>query len=112
MGTELGDVAARVRYVGSSEHKSYRSPAGAPRPRRDATKCDPALHGDFRQLTSWLREAILAERVGSPWEGRFPRYVWTNEAGSWYEARLVNREQGTYKGYEIRPEELPEELQP
>lgn len=109
-GTELGELAARVRDVGSSEHKSYASPAGAPQPRRDATKCDPAQHGDFRQLSTWLQDAVRAGRVGSPWEGHFPRYVWTSQGGTWYEGRLVNREQGTYKGYAVRLDEVPEEL--
>lgn len=46
------------------------------RPRADATKCDPALHGDFARLTAWLRRAVADGRVGAPWEGDFPRYVW------------------------------------
>lgn len=109
-GTNLEALASSASYVGSSEHKTYTSRAGAPRPRRDATKCDPMLHGDFDQLTTWLRTAIAAGHVGAPWESEFPRYVWTKQGGTWYEARLVNREQGTYKGYEIVADEVPDEL--
>ena len=58
----------------------------------------------------WLREGILAGAVGAPWEGDFPRYVWCEKDGVWYEGRLVNREQGTYKGYELKPSELPRGL--
>lgn len=104
-------LASRVRYVGSAEHKTYPSPAGkAPRLRADATKCDPKLHGDFEALTEWLREGVTKGQVAAPWEGDFPRYVWVSRDGSWYEARLVNREQGTYKGWEIPEDELPEGL--
>lgn len=94
------------------EHKTYPSAAGAPHPRKDATKCDPVLHGDFVRLTRWLRGAVRNGHVGSPWEGAFPRYAWSSHGGSWYEARLVNREQGAYKGYEIQPDQLPEQLRP
>lgn len=107
---DLTLLATRVQYIGSAEHKTYPSPAGRPRPRADATKCDPSVHGDFVQLTAWLRDAIAQGRVGAPWEGDFPRYVWTMQGGTWYEGRLVNSGQGTYKGYEIRPAELPDGL--
>lgn len=99
-----------MRYVGSAEHKTYPSQAGRPQPRADATKCDPALHGDFEELTRWLSEAVAKGQVAGPWEGDFPRYVWANHDATWYEARLVNREQGTYKGWEARVDELPEGL--
>lgn len=93
--------------MGSAEHKDYLSPAGPPRLRADATKCDPELHGDFELLTAWLREAILAGNVGAPWEGDFPRYAWALRGGSWFEARLVNLESGEYKGYQILDSERP-----
>lgn len=98
---DLGAVAERVSYEGSAEHKTFPSSSG--RPRADATKCDPDLHGDFETLTGWLRRAVARGRVGAPWEGGFPRYVWVLEGGRHYTARLVNREVGTYKGWEIDP---------
>ena len=107
---DLAVLGQRVRYVGSAEHKTYPSPSGTPRPRADATKCDPQLHGNFEVLTTWLCEAIQAGRVGAPWEGDFPRYAWGEHGGVWYEARLVNQEQGTYKGYAIRDDERPSGL--
>ncbi|MGH9130544.1 MAG: hypothetical protein ACRDWV_02480 [Acidimicrobiales bacterium] len=67
-------LANEARYVGSAEHKDYPSPAGLPRLRVDATKCDPRLHGDFEMLTGWLQAAIRVGNVGAPWEGDFPRY--------------------------------------
>jgi hypothetical protein len=67
---DLAGLAARTSYVGSPEHKTFPSFAGPPRPRADATKCDPGL-GDAAELTSWLRLAIAVGNVGEPWEGDF-----------------------------------------
>jgi hypothetical protein len=58
-------------------------------------------------LTQWLREGILHEQVGAPWEGDFPRYVWVNNEKGCFEARLTNREAGYYKGYPLKPDEVP-----
>lgn len=105
-GVNLGDLARRVSYVGSAEHKTYPSFAGQPRPRSDATKCDPSFR-DQDQLTRWLREALRAGHVGSPWLGDFPRYVWHRHGNALYEAMLVNQELGEYKGYELAQTEWP-----
>lgn len=48
--------------------------------------------------------------VGAPWEGDFPRYVWRREGDVVYEARLINREIGEYKGYPLQRDEWPEGL--
>lgn len=106
------DVVSRAGYVGSAEHKDYPSPAGPPRLRADATKCDPALHDkeSFDSLTALLRTAMSNQAVGGPVEGQFPRYVWVHHDNHWYEARLTNRENGDYKGYEIRSNQVPRGL--
>jgi hypothetical protein len=98
-----------VTYVGSAEHKDYPSSAGPPRLRADAMKCDATLHEreSFATLTRQLRDAMRAGRVGGPMEGAFPRYVWVSIDERWFEARLVNRESGDYKGYEVHRDELP-----
>ncbi|MGH3871921.1 MAG: hypothetical protein ACRDSR_10480 [Pseudonocardiaceae bacterium] len=95
-----------MTYVGSGEHKTYPSFAGPPHPRADASKCDPRL-ADQDELTRWLRQAIRCGRTGGLWEGDFPRYVWHRVGQVWYEARLVNRELGQYKGYPLSPDERP-----
>jgi hypothetical protein len=78
--------------------------------RADATKCDPAL-SDPAELTEWLREAIRNGYVGGVWEeGQFPRYVWCRKGEVVYQARAVNAELGTYKGWQIGPDEVPEDL--
>jgi hypothetical protein len=110
-GTDLAGIASRARYVGSPEHKSYPSFAGPPRLRiADATKCDPKFV-DPTPLTERLRESIRAGRFGAPWQGDFPKYVWSvEEDGVCYEGRLVNRENGEYKGYALTVEQRPEGL--
>lgn len=102
-------MATLAAYVGSPEHKTYPSFAGPAQPRADASKCDPKL-ADPEELTVWLREAIEAGTVGAPWEGTFPRYVWSRRGDVVYEGRLVNQELGQYKGYPLEVEQWPEEL--
>ncbi|MEV6985216.1 hypothetical protein AB0M95_28690 [Sphaerisporangium sp. NPDC051017] len=105
----LEELALRVSYVGSGEHKSYPSFAGRPKLRADAGKCDPKF-GDPAEITEWLRSTIACGNVGAPWEGEFPRYAWHRLDNVIYEARLVNQELGQYKGYPLDRDEWPEGL--
>ncbi len=109
-GVDLQEIARIVRYVGSPEHKTFPSFAGQPRPRADATICDPSLSQDPGTLTRHLRRAVLAGQTGAPWEGNFPRYIWCRIENEIYEARLINRETGQYKGYRLERGECPAEL--
>lgn len=106
-GVDLAELATTVTYVGSPEHKAYPSFAGAPRPRADATLCDPAFK-DPKPLTTWLADGIRAGQIGAPWEKDYPRYVWLRVDGECYEARLVNAVQGQYKGYALSAEQTPD----
>ncbi len=105
IGVDIDVLATRVRYVGSVEHKRYPSFAGQPRPRADATLCDPSFT-DPAMLTDWLAEGIRSGHVGAPLEGEFPRYIWVHRDDIWYEARLTNAELGEYKGYGLDPSEI------
>lgn len=106
----LAACAERVRYDGSPEHKSYPSFAGAPRLRSDATRCPQHLK-DQTSLTLWLQDSIRRGLVSDdPADGEFPRYVWVHREDTWFEARLINRDQGTYKGYPLLDDEVPLEL--
>lgn len=107
-GVDLSEIARRVRYVGSVEHKRYPSFAGPPRPRADATLCDPSFQS-AASITEVLRAGLADGRIGSPWEGDYPRYVWARIADDWYEGRLVNRVQGHYKGYKLDRDDVPGE---
>ena len=99
-------VAARVRYVGSSEHKDYPSEAGPPALRSDAARCDPRVV-DFEVITVALREAITRRCSGAQFDGEFPRYVWGWMNGRLYQARLTNPTQGWYKAWPIEEAERP-----
>lgn len=103
----LASCAERASYVGSAEHKSYPSFAGPPKLRSDATKC-PQHIKDQKQITEWLRVAIRQGQVSNdPGRDSFPRYVWAQQQDTWFEARLVNVEQGQYKGYPLAEHEVP-----
>jgi len=106
-------LAKQVRYVGSPEHKTEPSYAGpVPRPRADASKCPVALNRSPQTPTKWLRSAFRNGHVGGIWEGRFPRYAWFFDASRAivFEARLVNSGDGSYKGYPLNDDEVPDSL--
>lgn len=103
-------ISERASYVGSQEHKDTPSFAGMPRPRVDASLCSRALADEQALLDAWLKTAIREGRVGPPWEGEFPRYVWHATHAAFYEARLVNRGLGQYKGYPVDESEFPPSL--
>ncbi len=109
-GRDLAAVAAKVSYVGSPEHKDTPSFAGIPRPRPDATLCDPSFSQRQDDITTWLREAVVSGKVSGTWEGEFPRYAWAEVEGRCYEARLVNQGQGQYKAYALTDPERPNGL--
>lgn len=106
-GIDLRAVATRADYVGSPEHKDVPSFAGAPSPRVDASLCDRGLLTKLALVKEWLRQGIRRGAVSEHWEGEFPRYVWYKDGGTVYEARLVNRELGSYKGYALEEAEWP-----
>ena len=108
IGIDLQAVAARVRYVGSPEHKETPSFAGWPRPRHgDASICEPSFADRQADITEWLREAIRGGQTGE-WVGAFPKYVWYRHGDSVYIGRLVNSGNGEYKGYELERHEWPQ----
>jgi hypothetical protein len=63
---------------------------------------------DPAELTAWLRSALASGRIGAPWDGDFPRYVWHRRGDVVYEARLVNSGLGEYKGWPLERDEWPE----
>ena len=103
---DLDELANRVTYAGSAEHKDVPSFAGQPRRRADASIC-PRTISDQEAVNEWLRSAIRNGITGAPWEGGFPRYVWYRDGDTVYEGRLVNRGLGSYKGYPLEELEWP-----
>jgi hypothetical protein len=108
-GTDVEAVAAQAVYVGSPEHKSTPSFAGQPRPRADATICDPAFHDRQADLQQWLRNAIRNRQFNDYWEKGFPRYVWSRVGDTVFIARHTGN--GQYKGWQLEDQdEGPEGL--
>ena len=109
-GTDLDCLARRVRYVSSPEHKDFLSFAGRPRLRSDASCC-PREIKDREEVSEWLRNAIRRGATEAPWEGDFPRYVWYKDGDVVFEGRLVNRGNGSYKGYPLDTQEWPDGIE-
>ncbi len=108
---DLSGLADAVSYTGSPEHKDMPSFAGQPRPRADASLCPRELTRERDRVAEWLKEAIRRGAVGGIWEGGFPRYVWYKHEAQVYEARLVNRGNGEYKGYPLGADEWPDGIE-
>lgn len=105
---DLEAAASTARYIGSPEHKDTPSFAGHPRPRwADASICDRSLAEDQARVQQWLVAAIRRGTVSEDWEGDYPRYVWYKDGSTVFEGRLVNRTQGWYKGFPLKPTEWP-----
>jgi hypothetical protein len=100
------EVADRVRYVGSPEHKTYPSPAGQPRwrTRSDKARCDRFAEADWPVLEQALRDAIRTPCVDKEFRGDFPARVWAFINGILHEARLTNQMNGEYHGFPVEHE--------
>lgn len=97
---DLEEVATRVRYIGSPEHKSGPSFAGGLKGRRpDASICPNSLNWSQDTMTQWLQLAIIAGHFGAEWEAGFPRYVWYRDGETLYEGRHSGN--GEYHGYPL-----------
>jgi hypothetical protein len=108
VGVNLEEVAERVRYIGSPEHKDAPSFAGQKKPRADASICPRGLTQE--EVQGWLRLAILRGATSEFWEGDFPRYVWFRTGSVAYEGRLTNSASGEYKGFPLARSEWPASL--
>lgn len=111
---DLEAAAKQAKYIGSPEHKNAPSPAGPPKLRSDASCCPLEIVQKWKEVTGWLRNAIRNGSTGEVWEGhptRFPRYVWYRQGDRVFEGRLVNQDQGEYKGYPLERSEWPEDFE-
>jgi hypothetical protein len=106
---DLEEMADKVSYIISSEHKDYLTSAGPRNLRSDASACPRNLN--FDEVLEWLRSAVREGSVSAALEGGFPRYVWRRVEGRVYEGRLSNSGLGEYKGYPIEDFEAPGWLQ-
>ena len=108
--TNLDRLAGLVTYIGSPEHKDIPSFAGQPKLRSDASCC-PRHITSQEMVTEWLRSAIRCGVTSGLWENGFPRYAWYMTENVVFEARLVNRGTGQYKGYPLDPDEWPDGIE-
>lgn len=104
--TDLTELAERVRYEGSPEHTDFPKFGMQPRLRADASCC-PRTIRELNQVNRMLRTAIRKGAISAQWDGGFPRYVWHKQDDTVFEARLVNRGLGSYKGYPLGSKEWP-----
>jgi hypothetical protein len=96
----MRSAAIKVRYTGSSYHRSAGSKAGPIVSRVGLTsKCPPSWTN--LEATRLLRLAITNGRVSVNWEHGYPRYVWHLDGDVLYEARLTNSGNGEYHGYPL-----------
>lgn len=100
-------IAGAATYIGSPEHKNTGSFAGQRHPRRDASLCDIRFSTQQAMLTAWLIAGIRKGCCSTFGDGEFPKYVWYKDVETVYEARLVNKSTGEYKGYPLSREEWP-----
>jgi hypothetical protein len=100
-------LSEKVWYQGSVCHKRYPSWLGAPRPRADASICDPTIARE----TAELKEAALKGFISELRSGEFPTYIWYKAAdGGLFTARITQRETGEYHGYPEWDDIFPNEF--
>jgi hypothetical protein len=101
------EVARRVRYTGSGEHKTHPSAQGlwTLGRRADKAKCGPYAEDRWPLLLDALRAAIRAPCVHQEFRGDFPRRACAYINGTLHEARLTNAGNGEYHGFPLEYEE-------
>jgi hypothetical protein len=72
------DLAQRVHYVGSGEHKTAPFGSVKPEPRSDGSFCDPKYQGQEARIDAALRLAVQHGCVSAKFDPQlgFPRYIW------------------------------------
>ena len=99
----LYELADRVFYRGSEDHKDAGNPFGFSHdpPRKNASVCDNEITP--KQAQEWLRNSIRKGNINwaVPAE-KHPRYVWGIFNGQLYLGRLTNDGKGEYKGYPVQ----------
>lgn len=111
-------LAARARYVGSSEHKVHRWWGGLPmarqlpggqigrRGQQTTTVCPMTGEEDRTLATDWLRSAIVAGQYRFVEADQdFPKKVWFEARGRIWCGYCVNPSAGNYKGWSIEEDE-------
>ncbi len=102
----LEDLAARLVYVGSANHKrqpgDYRfHPPSNPRPWKSV--CDARRQLLLAEAKELLTAGVLKGMISQPDADGVPKYVWSVDAqGVPYESKIGN---GGYHGYPLYPDD-------
>jgi len=110
--SELKRIAQSAHYVGSPEHKDYKSNLikdQKPRPRANASICPKSID-ELGEVNRWLEQAILRGAISDDWQSNFPRYIWYKDKSKVYVGRLTLPGTGGYKGYPIEEWEWPKKI--
>ena len=113
---------AAASYEGAPDHKAKRWWGGLPgarpgpggsysRPGKQRTTiCPLVTKAEREQATLWVQEALRTGNFKRVQGDRvFPRYLWLEDGtGNCWMGRLINSEQGTYKGWPIERGEYDE----
>jgi len=94
----------KVTYGGSPYHKKNVTFDGPPVHRPDASKCPEDVTPV--QAQSWLQEAFDSG-LYEPFEGRFPKWIYSYRNDGFYMARITNPTQGLYHGHPCEAEDVP-----
>ena len=119
--SERKALAARVKYIGSPEHKesgwwdglpkSKQLPGGRTgRPGKQTTTICPLIsEEDRRKATDWVRSAIAAGQYRFFQSDKdFPKKIWYQADGKIWFGLVVNPAAGEYKGWPISEKERRE----
>ncbi len=99
------ELAEQVQYGGNPEHKKNPGDFGLTPPNslRSAKSLCDAVRIFKRQIArEYLQSGLCRGLISEQSDGQWPRIIWSvSKEGTPLEARLENRETGTYHGYPI-----------
>lgn len=97
------EIATRVRYVPSGEHKAHPSPQGTwtVAIQSDKSKCDNYPPAVWNLIQRALEDAIKHECTGAEFRGDFPARAWAFVNDILHEARLTNEQTGEYHAFPL-----------
>jgi hypothetical protein len=109
---DLQELAAKVRYVPSGEHKTYPSETGlwTIGHKIDKAKCDRFDPAHWPRIEQVLQDPVRHGCIDSEFRGEFPARAWAYINDTLHEARLSNLVNGEYHGFPLDyPEQFPED---
>jgi hypothetical protein len=106
------DVAKRVSYTPSGEHKNYPSPTGAwtANAKPGSTLCEKYAPKEFSKFKNGVEQAIGGPCISREFRGDFPSRAWIQVDNVLHELRLSNETLGQYHAFPVNyVEDYPED---